>query len=239
MNCIVDRGNSKTKIYFFEGDELLKSASFLNNDKISIQGFLKKNSFNTGFISTTSNLPSYLKGNKFKVLDINTPIPIKINYNSPETLGTDRIALACGAQYLYPNQNCLIISAGTCITLDILDKEGVYQGGIICPGIQMRAKAMHFFTKKLPLIHFSSKLDFPLLGKSSIACLESGVFNGALAEISSYIEQFSALYKDLTVIITGGDRFLFEFRLKNKIFAQENLQALGLNRILRYNAKNN
>jgi type III pantothenate kinase len=74
------------------------------------------------------------------------------------------------------------------------------------------------------------------VGKTTLESMQSGVFNGALNEISATIERFKAIYHDLTVIITGGDAYLFEFHLKNEIFAQQNLQAIGLNRILLYNA---
>ena len=237
MNCVIDRGNTKTKIYLFENDLQIDMFSFFNEDEILIKQKMDSLNFSNGIISSSSDIPEFILKKHFLVLSNNTAIPISLNYATPNTLGTDRIALAVGAFSLYPNKNCLIISAGTCITIDVLDQNGTYQGGIISPGLTIRLQSLHTFTENLPLLKHSDLKQFPLIGKSTQESMESGIYNGAFAEINQLIDQFKAIYQDLTVIITGGDVNLFDLNIKNKIFAQQNLQALGLNRILLYNAK--
>ena len=237
MNIILDIGNTKTKIYFFEADELCQSQSFLNQEEEAIKSFLQDKVYDRGIISCSGPIPDFLNLEKLVHLDANLNLPIQLNYKTPQTLGSDRIALACGANYLYPNTNCLIISTGTCITIDLIDDKGVYQGGIITPGITIRLQSLHNLTENLPLLDHTNQTSFDLIGKSTVESMESGIYNGALAEVKQTIQEFKAIYQDLTVIITGGDSNLFELHLKNKIFAQQNLQAIGLNRILIYNAE--
>ena len=236
MNCIVDRGNTKTKIYFFQEDELISSYAALNTEEDQLIAFLNKHSFERGICSSSSDLPEFIKQDKFLILNNTTPTPIQLNYSTPTTLGTDRIALAVGAHFLFPKNNCLIISTGTCITIDLLDENGYFQGGIINSCFNLKFKSLHTFTENLPLLSMNTQKDFPLVGKSTEESMESGIYNGAIAEIEQTITRFKENYKDLTAIITGGDHKLFVLHLKNKIFAQQNLQAIGLNRILLHNA---
>lgn len=232
MNCVIDRGNTKTKVFFFDNTELVHSYHFNNDEQGAIEATLKTNEFNQGIISSSSNIPTYLKIFNFIELSHQSKLPIKLEYHTPETLGTDRIALAVGALVHFPLSNCLIISLGTCITLDILNKEAIYEGGIIAPGVHMRRIAMHQQTANLPLIETHSLENPPLIGKSTEESMASGIIHATQAEINGLIQRFESIYNDLTVILTGGDMDLFEFHAKNKIFAQPNLQAIGLNRIL-------
>ncbi len=236
MNCVIDQGNTRTKIYFFQKEELIKAFTFLNNEVKAIESTLNKEVFVRGIYSSSSKIATFINKEKFLLLSTKTPLPIRLDYKTPESLGTDRIALATGAYASFPEKNCLIISAGTCITIDLIDEHGVFQGGIISPGIDMRRKAMHEQTAKLPQLSQKKVADIALIGKSTKESMQSGVINGVIGEISSVIHQFQSIYNDLTIIITGGDAYLFELHLKNKIFAQANLQAIGLNRILLYNA---
>ena len=236
MNCVIDQGNTRTKIYFFQKEELIKAFTFLNNEVKAIESTLNKEVFVHGIYSSSSKIAAFINKEKFLILSNETPLPIRLDYKTPESLGTDRIALAAGAYASFPGKNCLIISAGTCITIDIIDEHAVFQGGIISPGIDMRRIAMHKQTANLPLLSQKKVTEISLIGKSTKESMESGVINGVIAEISSTIDQFQSIYNDLTIIITGGDAYLFELHLKNKIFAQANLQAIGLNRILLYNA---
>ena len=76
-------------------------------------------------------------------LNSSTPLPITNCYETPNSLGNDRIALAVGATANFPNNNVLVIDAGTCITYDFINSKKEYLGGSISPGIQMRYNALH------------------------------------------------------------------------------------------------
>lgn len=239
MNGIIDRGNTKTKIFAFNKNTLVKRHSFFNEEEQDIVQTIKSFSFDRGIISSSANISDNLQmtTHYFLKMSHQVNLPIKINYKTPETLGTDRIALAVGANTLCPNKNCLIISAGTCITIDLIDQNNTYQGGIISPGLTIRLQSLHTFTDKLPLLNLKKEGNFPIIGKTTKESMESGIYNGAFAEINATIDNFRLNFEDLTVLLTGGDMKMFELNTKNKIFAEQNLQAIGLNRILNYNAE--
>ena len=154
-------------------------------------------------------------------------------YTTPATLGVDRIAAICGAIEIFPQQNCLVVDAGTCINYEFLDAALNYHGGAISPGIQMRFDALHKFTARLPLIKEFNKTE--LVGNSTESCMTSGVVNGVVAEVNGIIEKYAQKFPDLGVILCGGDAYFFENNLKQPIFAAPDLVLHGLNRILQHN----
>jgi type III pantothenate kinase len=171
----------------------------------------------------------------FIELDQHTPLPIENLYETPETLGKDRIAAAVGANELFPGQNVLIIDAGTAITYDMVSEKNEFLGGNISPGLQMRFKALNQFTGKLPLINYSD--DFQLIGRNTEEAIRAGVQNGILYEIERTIETFNRNYENLQIVMTGGDSIFFDKKLNYSIFVHFNLTLIGLNRILEHNAK--
>ncbi len=172
----------------------------------------------------------------FFVLDEQMALPIQIGYETPHTLGKDRIAAVVGAQCLRPKRDVLVIDAGTAITYELLEASGLYVGGNISPGMTTRFRALHHFTQKLPLV--SEPEEVPWVGVSTVSAIQAGVVNGIVLEMDGYITQLRQKYPDLLVFLTGGHSFYFERRLKNRIFADINLVLIGLNRILEYNVEN-
>jgi len=177
----------------------------------------------------------YLKDkvNNFIYLNKKTKLPIINLYESPDTLGKDRLAAIIGANNIFKNQDVLVIDAGTAITFDFINKNNEYIGGNISPGLEMRYKSLNLFTSKLPLIKKDEK--FNLIGKNTKEAIISGVQNGLVFEIDSYINIFKEKFNNIKIILTGGDSFFFEHKLKNCIFAEVFLIAIGLNKILIYN----
>ncbi|MBP9508086.1 MAG: type III pantothenate kinase, partial [Bacteroides sp.] len=166
-------------------------------------------------------------------LDRNTEIPVINLYETPDTLGYDRVAAVVGAQEQFPNKDILVIDAGTCITYEFIDAQGQYQGGNISPGLQMRFKALHQFTGRLPLVSREGRLL--TIGKDTETAIRAGVVKGMEYEISGYIAAMKHKYPELLVFLTGGDDFSFDTTLKSVIFADRFLVLKGLNRILNYN----
>jgi type III pantothenate kinase len=171
----------------------------------------------------------------FMELDENTELPIENLYETPETLGKDRLAAAVGANELFPEQNLLVIDAGTAITFDLVSEKNQFIGGNISPGLEMRFKALNHFTGKLPLLSFSDEFDF--IGKNTNDAIRAGVQNGMLYEIDRTIDIFNRNYQNLQIIMTGGDSNFFDKKLNYSIFVHFNLTLIGLNRILEHNAK--
>ena len=167
------------------------------------------------------------------VLNHDAKIPFKNEYATPRTLGVDRIALVSAAAIKFPKENVLVIDAGSCITYDFLSATNTYLGGAISPGIKMRFKALHHFTDKLPLLE--KKLPENWIGDSTENSMQIGVIKGIQNEIEGYISLYKEKFKNLTVILTGGDADFLRDSLKNDIFADSNFLLEGLNYILEHN----
>jgi len=238
INLVVDFGNTRIKAGLFEGEILKEKFSFTQVDEL--KAWLGQAHDNLIVSSVTEEATKVLteaksKGKKVH-LSSSTPLPVKVKYATPETLGVDRLAAACGALQLFPGRPCLVIDMGTCINYEVLDGDAVYWGGIISPGVNMRFKAMHTFTVRLPLIE--PVAEAPLIGNSTQTCMQSGVMNGILEEMKGIMNQLRLKYPNLRVILCGGDADLFENQLKDSIFAAPELVLRGLNRILNHNVSN-
>jgi len=164
-----------------------------------------------------------------------TKLPLVLDYDTPETLGADRIAAAVGAVELFPEENNLIIDLGTCMTIDLVDKGGVFRGGVIAPGLKMRMRAMAHFTDRLPDISTEwEKTMSGELGKSTKECLFSGSYWGIIHEINGVLQTLRQDFTSLNMILTGGDAHYFESKLKAHIFAGSKIVQKGLYRIWKY-----
>lgn len=236
MNLVIDSGNSAAKVGIFDHEKLVEKFSFSDAEKL--QSFLQANTFENLIVSSVkadaaSILSWATRAEKKFILKQGLPLPVKILYETPHTLGMDRLAGVCGAIQLFPGQNNLVIDAGTCITYDFVDKEFAFHGGGISPGLNMRFQAVHTFTAKLPLV--SPKAGVQLVGRTTETSIQSGIVNGVLAEIEGMIRLYNEKFSGLRVILCGGDTGFFENQLKASIFASPDLVLIGLNSILIYN----
>jgi len=243
-NLIIDIGNTRTKIALFNQHDLMFSVAIeqLTVDHLKM---LKDEhpQLTQAILSSVKpvddEILKYLSENfdVFIELDHQTELPIENLYQTPETLGKDRLAAAVGANELFPDQNLLIIDAGTAITYDLVSEKNQFVGGNISPGLQMRFKALNHFTGKLPLV--SSSDEFQTIGKNTTDAIRAGVQNGILYEIAQTIELFNKNYQNLQIVMTGGDSIFFDKKLNYSIFVHFNITLIGLNRILEHNAKKN
>ncbi len=239
MNLIIDAGNTYTKIAVFHNGLLYHKESVNRKNLSQLSAILKTYpTINRAIVSSVSSVTSeevapFLHNILVINLSVNTPLPFKINYDTPNTLGVDRIALVAAAHKKYPAKHCLVIDVGSCITYDLIDKNAIYQGGIIGPGLQMRYNSLHEFTARLPQL--LPKMQTNILGKSTTSAMHSGVSLAMTVEINGIIDEFSNTYKELVVILTGGDAHFLSKRLKSGIFAHSNFLIQGLNYILEYN----
>ena len=240
MNLAIDVGNTLIKLGVFNSGKLKFKKTCIKND------FLRTlNEISEAFpiiqkciVSSVANLSEHqlLKlQHQFDALILNhqTKVPFTNKYETPQTLGIDRIALVSAAAKEYAGKNVLVIDAGTCITYDFLNSKNEYMGGAISPGISLRYKALHTFTEKLPLLEATNPNLF--VGNTTATSMHSGVVNGVLYEIDGYINTYKKKYGILTVILTGGDAHFLRDSIKNDIFANSNFLLEGLNHILEYN----
>ncbi|MBK9254732.1 MAG: type III pantothenate kinase [Saprospiraceae bacterium] len=238
MNLVIDIGNTRVKTAIFNDDGLVNTYI---SDSLSVEDISNlslKYSIKSVIISSTSVTDDALLDRlkifeNFINLDSQTKLPILNRYQTPETLGKDRLAAAVGTWSRYPKVNSLVIDMGTCITIDILTFDGAFEGGNISPGVHMRIKAMHQFTAKLPMV--DTVLPEALFGSSTDTALRNGVLRGTFFELDGYIRVCKHKYGKINVILTGGDAPLFAKFSKNKIFVLPNLVLEGLNEILNYN----
>ncbi len=236
MNLLIDSGNTFTKAALCDAHKILEVIHI--NFSEDFQKIKERFSPSTIIISSVnkeaSEILNYFPDTRKIILDSTTPVPIKNLYKTPATLGMDRLAGIVAGATLFPGNAVLCIDAGTCITYDMVDEKAQYLGGSISPGIEMRFKALHTFTAKLPLIH--RKENTTLIGDSTENSILSGVMLGAVKEMEGVINEYKAANKGIKIIITGGDAGFFESRIKDTIFAEPELLFLGLKRILEYNA---
>jgi type III pantothenate kinase len=240
VNLCIDWGNTNVKAAIFDNDNLSKQIVCTEHDALEkVSGLMDSYKPVKAILSSVvhhndevihlvkSQIKSFIK------LDGYTRLPINNAYLSQDTLGADRLAMICGAHAAYPDKNNLVVSIGTCITYNLMQKNRTFRGGAISPGLHMRLKSMHEFTDMLPEVGMNGELL--LLGYDTETCMRSGAAFGMAAEIDGMVANFEAQYPDFNAILTGGDGPYFAAKLKSKIFADPDLLLKGLNLILNYN----
>ena len=239
LNLIIDIVNTAAKVALFDGGEMVEVLTESNQSLDCLEALCVKYPVEQGIVATVIDLIervlAALVALPFPLLwlDSKTPLPVTNLYETPETLGYDRMAAVVGANEQYPSRDILVIDAGTCITYEFIDSKGQYHGGNISPGMQMRFKALNQFTGRLPLIDSNGR-KLPM-GRDTETAIRAGVLKGMEYEISGYIESMKHKYPELLVFLTGGDDFSFDSSVKSIIFADRFLVLKGLNRILNYN----
>jgi len=240
MNLIIDVGNTFAKLAVFKNTELQFKTSVKNTTVLKeVEGIMQKEpSVKQAIVSSVGKLnmadvQQIAKHLKVLVLNAKTNLPFTNLYQTPSTLGVDRVALVSAAVNQFPRKNVLVIDAGTCITYDFVNAQHEYLGGAISPGLRMRYKSLNNLTAKLPLL--DTKMPEGIIGNSTETSIHSGVVNGILNEINGIIDNYKYKYPDLTVILTGGDTNFLSKQLKSSIFANPNFLLEGLNYILQFN----
>jgi type III pantothenate kinase len=238
MNLVIDIGNTSVKIGVFNEGELVFNKSYLPDQTAVVGVDLEKYSIERVAFCAVAALPAAIESlisgfaNRMEIHSL-TPTPLINSYLTPETLGVDRLVNAVGASFSFPDKNSLVIDTGTCLKFDLVEHGKNYCGGSISPGLQMRYKALHEFTDRLPLL--APVEEVPLVGQTTAGSIHSGVVNGMVAEISAIISEYKLRYENLHIILTGGDAHFFLNRIKTYIFADPVLTLRGLDAILRYN----
>ena len=252
MLLAVDVGNTKIKVAVFEGSNLIERFDFYSSElQKQIEFTLNKyQSISDLVVASVGNIPKeaflvFEKQLNVHFISHETTFPFHNKYETPHSLGIDRMVLASGAVLNFPNQNRLVIDAGTCITYDFIDEKDTYFGGAISPGIRLRYESLHHYTAKLPLLSLElfesqskeSELN-QFIGNSTANSIHSGVLNGVKNEIEGFIAQYQRLYPKFIIILTGGDTEFLAKRLKNTIFANSNFLLESLNQTFQYKNQN-
>jgi type III pantothenate kinase len=242
MNLTIDAGNTFTKAVIFDEDRIQWMRTYKNfsvNDLIRLKQ-VSSGSVNASILSsvakTDKKIIRFLQSHSiFVELNSKTKLPIKNKYKTPGTLGSDRLASVAGAAKLFPGKNILVIDAGTCIKYDFITAKKEYLGGSISPGLLMRFQALHNLTDRLPLIQPGTIQGF--IGTSTKDSILTGVQEGISHEINGFIHAYKKKFRDVKVIMSGGDSALFAGHIKSSIFAAPNLIHTGLHEILKQNVE--
>jgi type III pantothenate kinase len=252
MLLAIDIGNTRIKVAVFEGNTLLEQFHF---NSIELQKELhfilnKYKNASQMVIASVGNTAKeafleFEKQVEVHFISTNSSFPFQNHYATPTTLGIDRMVLASGAVLQFPNQNRLVIDAGTCITYDFIDENDNYLGGAISPGIRLRFESLHNYTAKLPLLSLEAMDNqekaigkLPFIGNATSEAINSGVLYGVINEIEGFISQYEAVYPKFIIILTGGDAEFLAKRLKNTIFANSNFLLESLNQTFQHKIKN-
>ena len=241
MYLIIDIGNTLHKAAIFSEDgQLLELQKFRQLTPNRIEQLFKQHSISHAILSSVgkynNDIEELIQQHcPLIFLSSSTPLPIKIKYKTPRSLGPDRVANAVGASRKFPAQNVLSIQLGSCMVCDFVNAKGEYLGGSITPGIDMRFKALKHYTRKLPEVR--KRMPKQWIGNDTESSILCGVMNGIICEIEGVIAAYNQQHTPLKVLLTGGDADLLQKSIKFPIFAAPNNVLWGLYEILRYNVE--
>jgi len=240
MLLAIDIGNTRIKAAVFKDNSVLKLLAFTDALQQNVFDLLKEFPPISDIVVSSvgsDNISFPLPPNvRLQIISHDSKFPFTNLYETPKTLGIDRMVMAAGAVIQYPEKNRLVIGAGTCITYDFIDSSNNYHGGAISPGIALRYRALHDYTANLPMLSIQEPKGF--LGQSTAESIHSGIISGIVHEIDGFIADYANVYSNFTIILTGGDAVFLAKRLKNTIFAHSNFLLESLNQTFQYKIKN-
>ena len=248
MNLCIDQGNSRTKVALMTDEgKIIKDFIYKQFSSADVERLFELYDISDSIISSVVNIEAavvnalHRHSQHFVLFDHNTPVPIINRYETPQTLGQDRLAAAVGAKSLCPNENLLIIDVGSAITYDFVTEQGEYLGGNIAPGLKMRFTMLHRMTKKLPQVDADENELIPLFGKNTRDAIAAGVVRGVAYEVKGYMRTLQEKTPHFRTFLTGGHA---PYVLKNvrssrneqrEMRHEKNLVLIGLNEILVFN----
>ena len=255
MNVLIgDIGNTITKLCLAEIKNLkIKKIIYFNSNNITSKNSLKKNlkriiknkSINKVALFS-SVVPKYqliftkflkkvykIKLREIKENSINKII--KINIKNKNQVGSDRIANAVGVYKKYKT-NCIVLDFGTATTFDVVNKNGIYNGGIIAPGVNLSIKSLSSSADQIPT--FSIKKKKKVIGKNTIEALYSGFYWGYSGLINNIILKIEKeTKKKYKIIFTGGYADLFKTSIIRAFTIDKNITIEGIIEIFKENKK--
>ena len=242
MNLCIDQGNSRTKVALMTDDgKIIKDFIYRQFSSAEVERLFELYDITDSIVSSVVDIEAavvntlHRLSQHFVLFDHMTPVPVFNRYESPRTLGLDRLAAAVGAKCLCPDENLLIIDAGSAITYDFVTAEGEYIGGNIAPGIKMRLTVLHRMTKKLPLVEVEENELLPLFGKNTRDAIAAGVIRGVAYEVKGYMRTLKEKMPHFQTFLTGGHAPFVLKNVRMEMRYEKNLVLIGLNEILRFN----
>jgi len=234
--CLIDQKSYKIKKVITFNSKKILSYKFLK-DKIKVKNLYK-------FALFSSVVPKYrialhrilklkYKVKLFEIKDKKIKKIIKININKKKQIGSDRIANAVGAYKKYKS-NCIVLDFGTATTFDVITKNGIYNGGIIAPGVNLSLKSL---VQSADQLHpFTLRRQKKVIGKNTLDALRSGFYwgySGLINNIILKIEKETG--KKYRIIFTGGYAYLFKTSIIKSFNVDRNITIKGIIEIFKNN----
>ena len=243
MNLTIDIGNTNVMICIFKNNQIIKcdKVNVINFSKNKQYHFFKKlflkykilnvliSSVVPGISEKFFEIFDTLKVDFFKIKNLLRICNLKTSIRNKSSIGNDRLTNIIYAKHLYEKSK-VIIDFGTATTIDVLDKHGVYAGGVITPGIDLSLKSLQMGTAKLPLVSFRKTNE--IVGKSTKEAIQSGFFWGYVSMIQGLTQKIQKEKKTkFKIILTGGNAKFFKGCFENVIKIDEYFNSKGLNYI--------
>ena len=239
---IGDIGNTSTKICILNDKFIILRTYELETDKIIKSNYFNKiikNKFAKNLHPVflfSSVVPKVFKEMKkkfkpskykfFEIKDFDLRKIIKISGKNKKHLGSDRIANAIGVKKY---RNCLVLDFGTATTFDVI-RNGVYEGGVIAPGVKLSIKNLSKATALLPLINLKGQQKS--YGKNTKEAINAGFVWGYEGLINNIITKIISKDKiNYKILLTGGYAFFFKKFIKRKSFIDQNITVNGIAKV--------
>ncbi len=237
-----DIGNTLTKITLLnEKFNIIKSKSIDSRKlysknylsvffkKIFVSNLNSKVLFSSVVPSVYKNIKLYLKKKGYKsyeIKELKVNKIIELNVDSFKQVGSDRIVNAIGSYNSY-KKNCLVVDFGTATTFDVVKKPGVYDGGVIAPGIKLSILNLNKSTALLPILNL--KNNARSYGRNTQDALNAGFLWGYKGLINGIIEKIVSTSKSkYKVILTGGYSRLFKKHINKKSIIDDDITTKGI-----------
>ncbi len=238
-----DFGNTRQKCGIFRDGVLQEVLNIPDGSPESIREILAHHPASRSILASVIDhdpaIETLLAQNgPFHKLSAGSLLPFTTPVGKPETIGADRLALAAAAVHFHQGRHNLVIGLGSCITYNFINKFGSFIGGSISPGKEMRFRAMHTFTAKLPWIEtdgLKPLWEIPLMGYDTRSNLLSGVVYGMASEIDGIIAKYQEKFRNFNVILTGGDAAYITRLLSHPVHCDPDLLFKGLYAICEVN----
>lgn len=218
MDLVADFGNTRSHLAAFEKGSIRARAAFANGTEREMvagwQSFAASLPARPARVGVASVNPAVLApfvawvkeklGLEARVLGENLAPGIPLDVDEPSRVGADRLVDALWAARSFPGRAAVVIDCGTAITFNVVSSKGVFVGGAIAPGLGTQARALAEKTALLPLVSVT-RAPAPI-GRSTKACIEAGIFFGAVGLVDALCARIEdALGEKLVVVATGGD----------------------------------
>ncbi len=223
MILTMDIGNTNIKIGVWDGEKLTMSwrvstAASRTADEYGMviydllrQKGLKFDDIEAAVMSsvapalnyTIEHMCKFYMGKKPLTVTPRTKMGLKIEYDNPREIGTDRIVGAAAAYHLYGGP-VIVVDFGSATTFNLVTEDGRYIGGAIAPGIKTATESLVTTAAKLPRIELEKPKN--IVGTSTKSCMQSGIIYGYTGLVKYMVDKFKQLdeMKDAKVVATGG-----------------------------------